>query len=1071
LSLKVVQISDVHIRNLKYHPEYRKVFENLYRHLDELKPDIVVNTGDTAHTKTQISPEFVEMASEHLKRVAEYAPYHLILGNHDLNLMNKDRQDAITPIVESIKSGKIFLHKKSGLGFTEENDGQKYNFWVFSLADRDNYPVPASWALHPDSVNIGLFHGSVASCVTDMNWRMTVVEHDLSIFDGLDFAMLGDIHKQQYFRDRTIAYPGSLIQQNFGEEVDKGFLLWELAKKGQPHDVSPYILRGSRKFHTIRLNDDLSVPQMGIEEGSRVRISPPMSITLAQQGEIEKIVRKMYKPYDVITLSAANIGIQKTMAGKNSVDIENLRSLPVQEKLIRDHLADKKLDDAILQKVLDLNRKYQIHVEQEDDTSRNVKWKLNRLVWSNFFNYGEKNVVDFSLLPGLTGIFAPNGSGKSNLIDIILETCFDSTTKGINKNVHLINDNKDTATAIADITVNDQNYIIERTIDRIKYGQKKFEETKEWGKTTVNFSMVDNDGGMEPLVGTLRPETEKNIRQRIGTFDDFMLTSLSAQWNQMDIIANKETKRKEIFYKFFDLDLFEQKGLLAKAEGKDLSRQLADLEGSGIEDTVRRNKVSIDTRADMISEKQEELSVQENRICELDERIVDLSSQRVPVDLTRFDLSGWAGGVARIDQQVTTNKVKLGEIETRLGALEGDLGKVLKLEQRFDLKSHEEKNERYHELDVRIVALEMNMKDRESEFKSHLKNATLLGEVPCGDQFPTCKFLVNAFDSKNKLASLEMKISGSLQEATAARQERESLVPEVRKLESYIKFVGEKESLTGRRDNLKLQMENMRLKIEQLEAEKVKKLEDMSRFEKAEAGIKKNEEIDAEVGKLQYEKKKTSAEMQELQESIVELNRLMGGDQSILEKLDAQLVTLQELRDTCSAYEHYIKAMGKDGIAYEILTQKLPLLNEEINKILSNSADFNVSIEHDNEEQSIRFYIQYGQYKRRLLELGSGAEKFLGSIAIRTALLNVSNLPKTNMFIIDEGFGKLDVKNLESVQRMFDYLRTVFDHIIVISHLDSMKDMVDNIIEFTTDEEGYAHVDIGGREDDLDQEL
>ena len=84
MSLKVAQVSDIHIRNLKYHSEYRKVFENLYRHLDELKPDIVMNTGDTAHTKTQISPEFVEMASEHLRRVAEYAPYHVLLGNHDL---------------------------------------------------------------------------------------------------------------------------------------------------------------------------------------------------------------------------------------------------------------------------------------------------------------------------------------------------------------------------------------------------------------------------------------------------------------------------------------------------------------------------------------------------------------------------------------------------------------------------------------------------------------------------------------------------------------------------------------------------------------------------------------------------------------------------------------------------------------------------------------------------------------------------------------------------------------------------------------------------------------------------
>jgi len=144
------------------------------------------------------------------------------------------------------------------------------------------------------------------------------------------------------------------------------------------------------------------------------------------------------------------------------------------------------------------------------------------------------------------------------------------------------------------------------------------------------------------------------------------------------------------------------------------------------------------------------------------------------------------------------------------------------------------------------------------------------------------------------------------------------------------------------------------------------------------------------------------------------------------------------------------------------LTQKLPVINEEINKILSTACEFGVYIEYDKEDQSIRMYIQYGQYKSRLLELGSGAEKFLASVAIRSALLSISNLPRSNMFIIDEGFGKLDPSNLEAIQRIFDYLKSVFDHVIVISHSDIMKDMVDNVIDITADDEGYAHVEIGG---------
>jgi DNA repair exonuclease SbcCD ATPase subunit len=186
----------------------------------------------------------------------------------------------------------------------------------------------------------------------------------------------------------------------------------------------------------------------------------------------------------------------------------------------------------------------------------------------------------------------------------------------------------------------------------------------------------------------------------------------------------------------------------------------------------------------------------------------------------------------------------------------------------------------------------------------------------------------------------------------------------------------------------------------------------------------------------------------------------LGLNQGKYETISRELASFKETKEACSAYEYYAEAMGKDGIALQILTEKLPELNEAINKILAQSVGFGVYIEYDQSEQSIRLYLKYGQYKQRLLELGSGAEKFLASIAIRSALIHVSNLPKTNMFIIDEGFGKLDPAHVESVQRMFDYLKSVFDHVLVISHSDLMKDLVDNTIDITTDENGYAHVDV-----------
>ena len=1060
MSLKIIHVSDIHIRNLKYHDEYRKVFEDLYELIKREKPDLVINTGDTAHTKTQISPEFVEMASEHMRRVAELVPYHMILGNHDLNLMNPDRQDAISPIVDSIGNKNVKLYKKSGLGFSIEKEGTKYNFWVFSLADTENYPLRSEWDKLSGEVNIGLFHGSVTHCVTDSNWRMTHVEHDLSIFDGLDFALLGDIHKQQFFNENKIAYAGSLIQQNFGEETSKGCLIWELGAKGKYHNVKSVILSGSRPFYTLRLSANNTIPDIQLREDSRIRISPSKPLTLVEQKEIEKEVRKKFKPHDIITLSSANFGEQRIVVDKKMSEIENLRQISIQEKLIREALQKEEISESVMSKILELNKKHQISIDQFDTGARNIKWKINKIGWNNLFNYGEGNIIDFSKIPGLTGLFAPNAAGKSNLIDVILETCFDSTTKGINKNIFLVNDNKESATSIAEITANEQNYEIERQIEKIKYGTKSSDKIREWGKTTVNFSLVDEVGGKDQLVGTLRPETEANIRQRLGTFDDFMLTSLLAQWNPMDIISAKETKRKEIIFRFLDLDIFGEKCSMAKDESRELTKKLSELESNEIESVVKKLRAVVAARNDAIIEKREDIEGFEERINELESKVLAEETRKVKVEVVSDQK--WDVLLENSEKIKSELSEKHDELEKSLKKLESDLVKFRKLEAKFDQKLFSEKDEEFKKAKEEKKNSEAALRFLNITIQNLSKNASLLKDVPCKESFPSCQFLKNAFESKQKLSGLEEEKEKLDLDISNWNLKIEELEKFSKKLEDFKNFMNQKSKMESNVENLKLQISLSKVSISNIEDKIHRLLKQKEEYFNMLDSIKLNEEVTKTVKLLRSERAEIQNKLSTTRNDLEELVKRYGSEQGRLDIFEKQLSELSNIREMCTAYEHYIRIMGKDGIPHQILTQKLPLINEEINKILSNVADFGVFLEHDSEEQSIRFFIQYGSYKSRLLELGSGAEKFLASIAIRNALLNISVLPKTNMLLIDEGFGKLDPKNLESIQRMFDYLKTVFDHIIIISHLDNMKDMVDNIIDITTDEEGYAHVEVGG---------
>lgn len=1061
--MKIAHISDIHIRNFKYHVEYRRVFENLYRELKEQKPDLIVNTGDTGHTKTQISPEFVEMLSQFMRRLAEIAPLHTILGNHDMSLMNLSRQDAITPVIESIGSERIFLHKKSGR-HAVQGLGIPLNFWVFSLADQGNYPRPSDWSKHKDEVNIGLFHGSVLSCVTDSNWRMTHVEHDLSIFDGLDYALMGDIHKQQFFNDRRFAYAGSLIQQNFGEELDKGFLLWEFddEEPKTTFTVKPLILTGSRKFYTIHPKDDLTFPEVTVEPDSHIRISPPFPLTLVQQREVEKKAKQEYVPHDVITLSATGISDQRTMVGKKSIDHENLREIGVQERLITNFFKDNKISvtDSVMSKVLDLNRKFQIHIDQNDDSGRDIVWKVNKIGWSNFFNYGKDNYIDFSQLNGLTGIFAPNGSGKSNMIDILTLGCFDHVTKGVSKNIFLINDNKALGSTVVDVTANGQEYLIERNIERIKYGHRKYSEAKEWGKTTVSFSMLDQDGGTEKLDGTLRPETESSIRQRLGTFEDFMLTTLVAQWNQLDLIACSEARRREIFFKFFDLDIFGEKNRLAKDEYKGFAGKLNDTDESELEENRKKLELMVQKIEKQVVECNSKNLQLKSRLSEIDSAIETKNKEIVqlgkivPIESSRSKLLILKRDNESLSQERLDTLSDLQKIEDDISQVPISVvqyGADFLADARALLKTLEEDE----------FGLETALGRKKVEFDQCTKSVEILSSVPCGDSFPTCRFLLDGFEARGKIDKISSEYADLKKQWSKLDVEIDRVLKDVEQQELAQSLEEKRDSLQREKSAVKLKLENLDLKLSALYSGIVDTELEISRALQLESDVIRNDAIAVAVEALKNEKLDIEEQIEENDRTRMELHRSSGNSQATLDKTSSDLAKISETRDMCTAYERYIDAMGKDGIAYNILTQKLPILNEEINKILLSCADFGVFVESDPEDQSIRFFLQYGEYKSRLLELGGGAEKFLASLAIRTALLNISNLPKTNMLLIDEGFGKLDSRNVENVQRMFDYLKTVFDHVLIVSHMDTMKDLVDNVIEITTDDEGYAHVEIG----------
>jgi DNA repair protein SbcC/Rad50 len=210
--------------------------------------------------------------------------------------------------------------------------------------------------------------------------------------------------------------------------------------------------------------------------------------------------------------------------------------------------------------------------------------------------------------------------------------------------------------------------------------------------------------------------------------------------------------------------------------------------------------------------------------------------------------------------------------------------------------------------------------------------------------------------------------------------------------------------------------------------------------------------------KENYEVVSIKEKIKELSESIqmLDVNRIANASRhgkllSDMEKLEAEKKKREELLYSAKFHDLIAGAFSKKGIPLLITKSQLPLINIEVSKILQGIVDFSVEMENDESSDSLEIYINYGD-SRRIIELCSGMEKTIASLALRVAMINVSSLPKPDFFIIDEGFGTLDASGVESCNRLLVSFKKYFKSIIVITHVDGIKDCADCILEITKNE-------------------
>ena len=1023
---RIYHLSDIHIRNVRRHKEYRSVFKKVYKEIDKNKENSVIYLGgDIVHAKLDMSPELIDLTSEFFTELANLCPLLVLPGNHDCNLNNKHRLDALSPIIRALDNPNIHYIKDSGVYQVGD-----VGFSVMSVFEEADSYVKASE--YDSKTKIALYHGSVFGSQTDFGFILPNSDIDKDIFDGFDMVLLGDIHKRQYLNDeKTIAYPGSLIQQNFGEDFGKGFLVWDVEKRDSkfinvPNDYGYYTINVVNG-HIPSLDDLPKYPRL------RVKFEKTSTADIKKLIAVIKQKAKVKELAVIRTDKLSQIGQNSTLS---KINLGNIRDTIYQNKLIVDYLEQKfnVLDDDTLRRVCKINEELNLKLPNVE-VGRNISWKPKKFEFDNMFSYGENNVVDFSNMIGSMGLFASNASGKSSLLDALTYCIFDKCARTF-KAVNIMNTDKTTFKCKFNFEIDGVDYFIERRAKKNRKGQVKVD---------VDF-WSEVGGEVKNLNGEQRRETNKSISSYIGSYEDFILTAMSLQNNNTGFIDKSQAEKKDTLAQFLDIGLFDELWKLSNEESNEVSSVIRDLEkqdfSSSLVDLNKELKGLKEEHKDKNKELRGYKKQRDGYLSEI--KKISKKIVKVPIDGVSFDeltdkkrlLVNSQDSISlelqsMVENKETTQK-KVADIQTEINKF--DTEKISNSLERYGflLSSISDINNNINVSDVKLNNLFDSKEDLDKwnpnlDCDSCVSNPLYIKGVEIDEEIDKEEELKDTLEKQKFDMSKEMV---ELEKFMLESKELDKLS------ETYTHETQQLEVLIFDLDKKNYSFEKLTDEIEEVE----KKIEI---YRKNSEQIKKNQDIRAQVKVLEYGLDAENRRLSRCQDELTKIKTSVAVCENKIQTIKDSIERLQDLQDDYSAYEYYMEAVKRNGVPYELISSVLPVLENEVNNILSQIVEFNLKFEVDG--KNINTFIDY-ESGRWPLEMTSGMEKFVSSLAIRTSLIGISNLPRPNFLAIDEGFGNLDSDNLNSMFMLFDYLKSTFDFILIISHLDSMRDIMDTLI-------------------------
>ena len=742
------------------------------------------------------------------------------------------------------------------------------------------------------------------------------------------------------------------------------------------------------------------------------------------QERIKSVKQYFIKKYNttnvnVITKSKQSEEVTQT------VDVSfNIMDKNYQRELIKGMLESKGSMD-LYESIISIDGAVDNKLLVEDvELTPFKKWFIKKIHFSNFLSYGDNQVLDFEKCNGITVVESdpPNFGGKTVLTVDLLMFLFFNTTSKTQKAEEIFNRFRDSnkVSVRGEIVIDGDEYIVSRNIERKKA------KSGDWNvKTELDFLKKLPDGSYQNFTGEQRRETEKFIKNSIGEMDDFLMTILTTSSNLEELIDSKPTARGQVLSRFMGLEFLKRKEAAAKEIYGEFSKGMLS------------NVYNSETLKQEITTSQEQIITVKQSDENLEKELIDVSDRLSRGQEYKDGLLN--AKFSDIDQELLSlNPLSL---KSEISNVEGECEKI---EQQIKSVVVKEPTQYYHEdkhdvvrreisdVNIQIAQIEIQIEGLEK----------LKSEVSGGIKCEHCGIeLMNAAITQAKIAELD----GFIVQKDEKLKLMQDLTVKEQGFTQLKKEFDEYEKNKLIREKYEVSLEATKLKLERVK-------DKLIRYEESQEKIKKNQELEAQILKAQLRideliNQKRGFERQQVQNA----NQIQNLEDKISKNTDLITKIGQEFERE-KVYKLYLELYGKNGISKIIMKTMMPVINQELQRLLQDSCYFNLEIRINDKNEVEFIMIDNSTGVEKLMASGSGYERTIASMALRSVLSKICSLPKPNVIVWDEVFGKISNENLELVGEFFSKIKDYFEKIFVITHNPLVSNWADNIVKIKKDD-------------------